>query len=373
MSPEERLTLLKTLILWSLSSSDAIQARIKESYKQSRRDDDINQPLSVQPWGTDARKRRYWLIEGRDDTHFRLYRESFPASPKRNTWWSVAGTIDELRAVADSLVEDRNVNSRRLSEKIYASIPRFEASEEKRKRRDYRLARKAAFARPEPGFSLYEGRTRGKKMKYTYSDDEDESSLYSGLELGGGGGARRSARNRQSSPVEQGPVYTASGRQVKTRQGGVYGEILSSRPLLKIGIPKPRVPEICKPELFEYAQNNIRWPHVELQAPTPCTYVQYVTYTLHVKILGNDMGDTDAIACSAKALLFAKIVNILDTLSEDTGIKSTLVFGKDVFSLAESPTSRTLPGLLKVNVEHGRASSALGPDWMTRAMMALWL
>lgn len=217
-----QLTLLKSLILWSLSSSDAIQSKIKESYKQSRRDDDINQPLSVQPWGTDARKRRYWLIEGQDDTHFRLYRETYPNSPKRTTWWSVAGTIDELRAVADRLVEDRNLNSRRLSEKIYASIPRFEASEEKRKRRDYRLARKAAFARPEPGFSLYEGRTRGKKMKYTYSDEEDD------VVSGGDFGTRRSARNRQSSPVEQGPVYTASGRQVKARQGGMYGEILSS-------------------------------------------------------------------------------------------------------------------------------------------------
>ncbi|KAI5288172.1 hypothetical protein KEM54_005419, partial [Ascosphaera aggregata] len=30
-----------------------------------------------------------------------------------------------------------------------------------------------------------------------------------------------------SSPIEQGPVYTASGRQVKARQGGMYGEILS--------------------------------------------------------------------------------------------------------------------------------------------------
>lgn len=114
-----------------MSSSDAVQAKIKESYKQSRRDDDLNQPLSVQPWGSDDLKRRYWLIEGLDDTHFRLYRESNPAL-KTNTWWSVAGTIDELKAVADKLEKDRSQQSKRLSEKIRLAIPRFEGSEEVR-------------------------------------------------------------------------------------------------------------------------------------------------------------------------------------------------------------------------------------------------
>ncbi|KAJ9196383.1 hypothetical protein DTO164E3_5884 [Paecilomyces variotii] len=224
MSPEERLRLLKTLILWSLSSSDAVQAKIKESYKQSRRDDDLNQPLSVQPWGSDDLKRRYWLIEGLDDTHFRLYRESNPAL-KTNTWWSVAGTIDELKAVADKLEKDRSQQSKRLSEKIRLAIPRFEGSEEKRRRRDYRLARKAAFSRPEPGFSLYEGRTRGKRLKYTYSDDEDIFS--DGLPPS----TRRSTRNASgvSTPGEPaGPTFTASGRQVRTRAGGIYGESMLS-------------------------------------------------------------------------------------------------------------------------------------------------
>lgn len=121
--------LLKSLILWSLSSSEAIQAKIKESYKQSRHEDDLNQPLSVQPWGRDGLKRRYWLIEGLDDTHFRLYRESNPAL-KNITWWSVAGSIPELKAVADKLDEERSTHSKKLSEKINNSIPRFEGSEE---------------------------------------------------------------------------------------------------------------------------------------------------------------------------------------------------------------------------------------------------
>ncbi|EED13016.1 conserved hypothetical protein [Talaromyces stipitatus ATCC 10500] len=223
MNPEERLCLLKALILWSLSSSDAVQAKIKESYKQVRHEDDLNQPLSVQPWGRDELKRRYWLVEGQDDTHFRLYRESNPAL-KSNTWWSVAGTIDEIREIAEKLVQEKSQHSKKLSQRIMQAIPRFEAGEEKRRRRDYRLARKAAFTRPEPGFSLYEGRTRGKKLKYTYSDDE-------GMFSDDLPATRRSTRNASgiTTPGEPaGPTITASGRQVRARTGGIYGESILS-------------------------------------------------------------------------------------------------------------------------------------------------
>ncbi len=102
---------------------------MKESYKRSRQDDDLNQPLSVQPWGRDGDKRRYWLIEGQDDTHFRLYRESNPVL-RHNTWRSVAGSIDEVKEVADRLGEESSLLSRRLRDRIMAAIPRFEASEE---------------------------------------------------------------------------------------------------------------------------------------------------------------------------------------------------------------------------------------------------
>lgn len=121
--------LLKALILWSLSSSDAVQAKIKDAYKQARHEDDLNQPLSVQPWGKDELKRRYWLIEGQDDTHFRLYRESNPTL-KTNTWWSVAGTIEEIRAIAEKLTQERSQNSKKLAERIMNAIPRFEGGEE---------------------------------------------------------------------------------------------------------------------------------------------------------------------------------------------------------------------------------------------------
>ncbi|QPC74012.1 hypothetical protein HYE68_004764 [Fusarium pseudograminearum] len=208
MDPTQRLTLLRYLILWTLSSSESVKGLINQSYKQNRHEDDLNQPRSVQPWGSDGDKRRYFLIEGQDDTAFRVYRESNPAGTNR-TWYSVAGTIEELRALAEKLeVKDGGPKAKKLAQKMYTAIPRFEAGEEKRKRRDYRQMRKEQFKRPEPGFSLYEGRTRGKKMKYTYSDDEDVFTTDSTT--------RRSTRNTGThTPVETGPLTTASGRQIK--------------------------------------------------------------------------------------------------------------------------------------------------------------
>ena len=102
---------------------------MKESYKQSRHDDDLNQPLSVQPWGSDSRRRKYWLIEGQNDTHFRLYRES-AAKLTNNTWWSIAGTLDELKTVAENLHNEGTQAPRRLADKILAAVPRLEATEE---------------------------------------------------------------------------------------------------------------------------------------------------------------------------------------------------------------------------------------------------
>jgi len=208
MSPTERLTLLRTLAVWTLASSDVVKGIINQSYKQNRHEDDLNQPLSVQPWGSDSDRRRYFLIEGLDDTAFRVYRESNPAGFNR-TWWSVAGTIEELNVLAEKLeTKDGGPRAKKLAQRMLAAVPRFEATEEKRKRREYRVMRKEQFKRPEPGFSMYEGRTRGKRMKYTYSDDEDFMSDSTN---------RRSTRNTGThTPAEPaGPVTTASGRQVK--------------------------------------------------------------------------------------------------------------------------------------------------------------
>src|SRR3954462_6248875 len=71
--------------------------------------------------------------------------------------------------------------------------------------------------------SLYEGRTRGKRMKYTYSDEEDEGHSDATA-------SRRSTRNTGThTPAEDlAHTVTLSGRQVKSRQHGAYGESILS-------------------------------------------------------------------------------------------------------------------------------------------------
>jgi hypothetical protein len=124
------LTLLKALALWCLNSSEAVQAILKESYKQTRRDDDRNQPRSVQPWFSDQYRRKYWLIEGQDDSHFRIYRENDGKTAKTNTWFSVAESIPEVVILADKFAEEHTSNAKVISDKLRAAIPRFEAGEE---------------------------------------------------------------------------------------------------------------------------------------------------------------------------------------------------------------------------------------------------
>ncbi|KAK4992014.1 hypothetical protein LTR50_001410 [Elasticomyces elasticus] len=203
-----------------------VSSMITESYKRSRHEDDLNQPLFVQAWGQDAYKLKYYLIEGLEDTHFRVYREEMnaekPLSDKiTSDWRSVAGTIDELKALAEKLQTHNHQLSDRLSGKMTAAIPRFEATAEKIHRREYRRQQRARFTRPEPGFSLYEGRTRGKRLRYTFSEEGDDDSEATST--------RRSTRQSGvSTPADNGPTITASGRQVKSRGGGLYGESLLS-------------------------------------------------------------------------------------------------------------------------------------------------
>lgn len=80
--------------------------------------------------------------------------------------------------------------------------------------------RKAQFSRPEPGFSLYEGRTRGKRARYTFSEDDEEYSDAIST--------RRSARHSGIITPSDQPTITASGRQVRSRMGGAYGETLTA-------------------------------------------------------------------------------------------------------------------------------------------------
>lgn len=198
----------------------------------------------MQPWGRDGDKRRYFLIEGQDDTSFRIYRENHRYT-RNAQWYNMGGNIEEIRVLAERLdKEDGTQAARTLGGRIVNAIGRFEQGEEvglrsgtqflaiyihadtnpqKRRRREYRQARRAAFTRPEPGFSLYEGRTRGKRARYTY-DEDDYDDTFSDATTN-----RRSNRQSgRSTPADIGPQYTNSGRQVRPRQGGEYGASLLS-------------------------------------------------------------------------------------------------------------------------------------------------
>lgn len=96
---------------------------------------------------------------------------------------------------------------------------------QKRRRREYRQQRRAAFTRPEPGFGIYEGRTRGKRTRYNYEEEDDGEDFMSDATS-----ARRSTRHQsaRSTPFEAGPTFTASGRQTKRPRVGDYGESLLS-------------------------------------------------------------------------------------------------------------------------------------------------
>ncbi|CAN9199138.1 hypothetical protein CC77DRAFT_1031728 [Alternaria alternata] len=224
MTAVERITLLHSLCLWSLNQNEQVKAMINNAYKSRTTKDkqDTNIPLSVQAWGRDGDKRRYYLVEGQNDTHFRIYRETDP-SRKNVQWISVAGSIDELKALATKLEEvDGHKEAKALGERMLNAVPRFEASENKRKRREYTRQRKDAFTRPEPGFSLYEGRTRGKRQRYTFDEDNDFDSDNTSVRRSG----RQSGRDTPAAP--SGPTVTASGRQVRSRATGLYGETLLS-------------------------------------------------------------------------------------------------------------------------------------------------
>jgi hypothetical protein len=127
-----QITLLHTLCLWSLNQNEQVKTMIANAYKSRTTKDklDTNIPLSVQPWGLDGDKRRYWLVEGQNDTHFRVYRETDPHKTKKVKWFHVAGDIEELRVLAAKLEEeDGRKEAKALGDRMIHAIPRFEASE----------------------------------------------------------------------------------------------------------------------------------------------------------------------------------------------------------------------------------------------------
>lgn len=125
-----------------MASSKVVHDIIDHAYKGKRNEDDSNVAMSIQPWGSDSDKRRYFVIEGRDDTAFRVYRESNPAGFINRTWRSVAGSIDEARSLIEKLeTGDGGPKAKKLAKRLTEEIPRFEATEEVRCRDAWRLQR----------------------------------------------------------------------------------------------------------------------------------------------------------------------------------------------------------------------------------------
>jgi hypothetical protein len=119
---------------------------------------------------------------------------------------------------------------------------------QKRKRREYTRQRKDAFTRPEPGFSLYEGRTRGKRQRYTFDEEDDFDSDSLSVRRSG----RQSGRDTPAAP--SGPTVTASGRQVRSRATGLYGEKLHSGQVADH--PSPATGDYIRSDMSEEPQSG---------------------------------------------------------------------------------------------------------------------
>ncbi|KAK9373240.1 uncharacterized protein V1513DRAFT_459947 [Lipomyces chichibuensis] len=228
---EGRLEFLLALVHWSLISSEAVRKILSNGYSGNRLEDDRNCELAVSAIGMDSERRRYYLVEGLNDTRFRLFRETNPRKRLVN-WTPVASTHDELQRYIDELKgSDTSRHAKALTEKLAAELPRLEAGEQRRKRQTYRIQRKqiqdetAAVAAEFGG--MYRGRTRGKRVNYNAADGDQELEEYLEDEGQGQGQGRRQGRisTRRSSPGTDtsAAVYTtASGRASRRRAIGAF-------------------------------------------------------------------------------------------------------------------------------------------------------
>ncbi|CCJ30881.1 unnamed protein product, partial [Pneumocystis jirovecii] len=211
LDASDKLKLLCCLVDWCLMSSEAVRSFIDENYKD-RASNDKRNALLVHPLGKDAKNRKLWLIEG-NDTPFRVYRESKSRSGSIK-WKSIAGTVDELRQYALSLSNNSSLNVIALVPKILNQIcPRIEKAQIRRDKLDANRARLAAL-NIEP--ALLGMRTRGKRIKYTFSDDENDDDSNDDLHIS-------ILKRRTPLYLDKSVQYTARGRMIKRPRRGDYG------------------------------------------------------------------------------------------------------------------------------------------------------
>ncbi|KAK9448751.1 uncharacterized protein V1518DRAFT_374249 [Limtongia smithiae] len=228
---EDRLEILLALVHWALTASDGVRAVLAEGYSGSRTEDDRTCPLAVSPIGMDGERRRYYLIEGQNETRFRLFQETNPRKRLVN-WTSIASTAVELAAFMTKIqATDTSRNARILCERLSKAMPRLEAADLRWKRLWYRQNRKqqleqsASYATEVDG-GMYHGRTRGKKVNYNDEDYGLEDDYADGAlsAITRGNGTRRSSPGTDSSTTGSAPVYTTnSGRASRRPAAGVFG------------------------------------------------------------------------------------------------------------------------------------------------------
>ncbi|KTW25720.1 hypothetical protein T552_03332 [Pneumocystis carinii B80] len=219
----DKLKLLCCLVDWCLMSSEVVRSFIDENYK-NRASDDKRNALLVHPLGKDGKNRKLWLIEGNGiyllsffgfnqilDTPFRVYRETKSRSGFVK-WKSIAGTADELRQYALSLSNDSSLNAIALVPKILEQVcPRVEKAQI---RRDKLEANRARLASLNIESTLLGMRTRGKRIKYTFSDNDDSDN-----DIRTSSFKDKDCFDSNNKSIQ----YTASGRMIRRPKRGDYG------------------------------------------------------------------------------------------------------------------------------------------------------
>ncbi|KAK9470574.1 uncharacterized protein V1510DRAFT_369953, partial [Dipodascopsis tothii] len=157
-----KLSILKSLVYWALGSSEQIKSVVAEAYVGNRDGDDSNCFLSVKPIGEDKLRRRYHLIQGTDDTRFRICRQIMK--------WKLPsdgnGKFSELWEDWDYIWHAQEA---KLKNELSRLCITLEESELRRLKRDHKEQRRKLLEAQGLGagsVGLYEGRTRGRRIDY---------------------------------------------------------------------------------------------------------------------------------------------------------------------------------------------------------------
>lgn len=172
---QDRLEFFRMLVIWTLSSSNAIHQALNNNEATGTITD------SFLPVGYDGDWNRYYLVHGAGDTPFRLYRGTNPYVKSCN-WNSVAGTITELeKFINDLYEEDGSSAAIDLYHLLKEQVEVLRESEIRRQKEEQRLLKKKQMQEQadavRSGQGMYTGRTRGKRVNYNVDNLAANNSL----------------------------------------------------------------------------------------------------------------------------------------------------------------------------------------------------